>query len=645
MIPGMWQSMPKRSCAGGVRRILFRTGASLAVLAAAAGLAGSAQAISLAEAVRSALQTNPDIGIVAENKRAVEYELEQAEGQYYPVIDYTGQAGYEATRDGTTFSRGEGEGSFGMPTYQSGLTLTQLLFDGRATDADVARQESRVISATRRVRETSEFIGQDAIEAYLESLRQRELAAIAEENVRIHELTLELVEQKAAGGAATTADVQQAESRLAAAQATLTEAEARLRDADATYVRVIGESPKELVRPVPPTWALPSTLEDAVALALRNNPTIAVTRADLETTRQEFRAGKSAFWPTVNLELNSNAARNEDGSRGADLSASALVTVSYNLYRGGRDYNRVQELIHRIGESRQRHNRAVRLTEEEMRIGWNALTSSRDRLAAQRREVEANDRVRETYRQQFDVGGRNLLELLDAENELFIAKGNLVTTEFLELFSIYRILATGGILMAALDVPQIGEGRTELDPLPPEGVDLERSFGIGGGPSGVPGDVLDPDLDPLGPLDPSAPLAPLDPNAELQPLDPNAPLDPLAPLDPMLDPNAPIDPALDPLAPLDPNAAIPDAGEVTAAAGVSKDGIEPIVSAEDLPPPADPTARRGEGLRVVGFADGAPAEFTEGRTGIRPIAAVEPVGPPVEVEARALSETPYGMFD
>ncbi|MBO6837504.1 MAG: TolC family outer membrane protein [Alphaproteobacteria bacterium] len=634
---------------GGIRKA-GRQMSLRAVLASAAmtlAVTTPAQAISLAEAVRSALQTNPDIGIVAENKRAVEYELDQARGQYYPVVDYTGSAGYEATRDGTSFARGEAEGSFGMPTYSSSLTLTQMIFDGRATDADVARQESRVVSATRRVRETSEFIGLDAIEAYMESLRQRELAAIAEDNVRQHELTLELVETKAAGGAATTADVQQAESRLAAAQATLTEAEARLRDADATYVRVIGESPKELVRPVPPIWALPQTLEDAVAISLRNNPTVAVTRADLETVRQEFRAGKAAFWPTVNLELNGNAARNEDGSRGADLSASALIRVNYNLYRGGRDSNRVQELIHRIGEARQRHNRALRLTEEEMRLAWNALTSSRDRLAAQRREVEANDRVRETYRQQFNVGGRNLLELLDAENELFIAKGNLVTTEFLELFSIYRILATGGVLMAALDVPQIGEGRSELDPRPPEGVNLERSFGAtsGGRPGG--GDILDPDLDPLGPLDSTQGLDPL------APLDPNAPLDPLAPLDPnasggsggTLDPNAP----LDPLAPLDPNAPLDPLAPLDPNASLDGIPVEPVVRTEALPPPTPTAQLDGPVVDANSYKSTlqGPPSFTsdDGRSaGMRSYQA-EPIGPPVSILTRAVGETPYSLFD
>lgn len=600
------------------RHLLALSGATAIIMA---GAIAPAQATSIEEAVRFALQTNPEIGIAAENKRAVELELEQAEGQLLPVIDVSAQAGYQATRDRISFGRAEGgEGSFGMPVYSSRLSLTQLLFDGRATDADIARQESRVVSASRRVRETSEFLGLDAVEAYLDSLRQRELSAIAQDNVRQHRLTLELVEQKAAGGAATTADVQQAESRLAAAEATLTEVNARLRDADFTYARVIGEEPKDLVRPSAPAWALPNTLEDAVALALRNNPTAAVTRADMETTRQEYRIAKGALWPTFELELNGNAARNEDAVRGADLNAAALLRVTYNIYRGGRDTNRIHELVHRIGETRQIHNRALRLTEEEMRISWNALVSARDRLTSQRREVDANNRVRQTYRQQFDVGGRNLLELLDAENEYFLARGNLVSTEFLEVFSIYRILATGGTLISALEVPQAGDGRTDLDPIRPEVADHQGRFLGETVPSRAPGGQMTTPTPPVAA--PTPPVGVIDPSAPLDPLAPRVPQGSRAPLDPLA-----------PVESLDPNAVLPKSSTDMAVA---------------TPPPArQETARLGNSNLSI-----SSGEFTQ--QGVAPPATATPVVVEVTTRqrdvvagdlSRALAATPYGMFD
>ena len=187
--------------------------------------------------------------------------------------------------------------------------------------------------------------------------------------------------------------------------------------------------------------------------------------------------------------------RNADGTRGPDSDATAQVVFSYNLYRGGADIHRRREFIARLAESRQRLNRALRLTEEGTRLSWNALISAQDRLKALRAEVSANDQVRATYRQQFDIGQRDLLDLLDSENELFISKSNMVTSEFVELFGVYRILATTGTLLSVLDVqpPKAAFGKDDKYD--------EIDNAIGGSGAGAP-------------LDPSAPAAPiLDPSA------------------------------------------------------------------------------------------------------------------------------------
>lgn len=664
---------------GGGRRFkrCWMLGAAICAMIAAGQ---DVRADGIADAVRAALQTNPDVGLTAENRRAVRYELKQAEARYLPTVDFRAATGPEYNRDNTTKAR-SGSGEW-MPKYEFGLTLSQMLFDGWATDANVARQEARDISAARRVRETSQFIGLDAVEAYLESLRQRELTALAEENVRVHEQVLQLVEVKAAGGAATVADVQQAQSRLAAAEATLTEAQTRLRDADATYSRVIGREPEGLSRPVPPYFALPPSVESAIDLALENNPTISVNQADLDVTRKEYEGTLSSFYPTVSLELAANANRNVSAVRGNDYDASALVVMRYNIFRGGEDSYRRSEFAARIGQERQRLNRTVRLTEEEMRVAYNALTSARERIVAQRREVGANAQVRATYRQQFDLGGRNLLELLDSENELFVARGNLISTEFLELFSSYRILASAGVLLTALDVPDLKEARAEQDPTEPLQIDLapgidqvippnapggapdpmekfkDSSFGSSGVTQQLP--FLDPNapvLDPNAPvLDPNAPVlnpnAPvLNPNAPV--LDPNAPvLDPNAPLlDPnasVLDPNAPV---LDPNAPvLDPNAPIlnPNA---------------PALTPRAAPAPSKPARPAPQAPKPQAVAPPAPAEpavpsapVANGAGGAvkRPAPGVEPLlvpGPGARLEGvtrddnrMAASAEPFGLF-
>ncbi len=565
------------------------TGAAL-VLCVLLGGTDVAMATTLEEAVRAALRTNPEVGVVLENRRAVSQELRQARGRLFPEISVRAARGLERTNNSTTRNRqkdGNDGAAVDLPRTDASLTIRQLLFDGFDSQAQIERQRARLNSAAQRVRETSEFVALDAVEVYLEALRQRELIAIAKENIRVHENHVALVRAKVEGGAASRADLEQAQARLATARDTLVQADGLRRDADARYQRIIGEDPIDLSRPVIPVNALPKSVDEAVALAVRFNPTIRVARSDIAIAEAELAATKSSLWPTFNIELTANTSNNGGGVRGPDTRLSALLVMNYNLYRGGADIARTREFVARLGEARQRLNQAIRQAEETTRLSWNALANARDRLVQLRAIVQANEQVREVYKKQFDIGRRTLLDLLDSENQLFLSRSNLVTSEFVEMFGVYRILASTGLLLETLDIEPAREAFTNsrraaaIEARLRQYIDKTRvhdaALGIGErgrivAPSVPEGPVLDPNA-PV--LDPNAPVSGpdggvLDPNAPV--LDPNAPvsgpdggvLDPNAPV---LDPNAPVSGpgggVLDPNVPvLDPNAPVsgPDGG-------------------------------------------------------------------------------------
>lgn len=568
-------------------------------------------AVTMEEAVRATLKTNPDIGAVVENRRAVTHELSQARSGFLPTVDFNSSTGKEFASNTTTRAReldGDDSRTTSLQTTSFGLSIRQLLFDGFDTLSQVERQEARVRSAARRVRETSEFIGQDAVEGYLESLRQRELIAIGEENVRAHEIFLELVRARVAGGAAGRAEEEQAQQRLAAARDAVSQADGLRRDADARYRRIVGEEPIAMIRPNVPVDALPATVDQAIGLAIQFNPTIRVSRSDVAIAEAEMKQTKSSYWPQLSFEMNANSNRNSGGTRGQDTTVSALLVMNYNLYRGGADIARRSEFVARLAEARQRLAQTQRATDENTRVAWNALINARERLVQLRAIVKANENIRDSFKKEFDVGRRDLLDLLNAENDYFQAKGNLVSNEFVEMLGIYRILGTTGLLLAALDVEQSkdsfvsdsesvtfqnnlqkfveatpvlnfqkegqggagipGQGGPGLvPPLGPTGPVLDPLAPIQGG--GAPGvDLMSPVGTPLAPpLNPAAPVPGgqvLDPSAPLtggQVLDPSAPIgSPIAPAlnpsGPILDPNAPV---LDPTKPIVPG--VPGQGQ------------------------------------------------------------------------------------
>jgi outer membrane protein, adhesin transport system len=336
--------------------------------------------------------------------------------------------------------------------WESQLTLTQMLFDGFATQSEVDRQLGRISSAAYRVAEAAEFIALDAVEVHLNVLRNQTLVELARENLEQHRRLLGQVVDLERQGGGSIADVHQAEARVAATQSALATAVGNLEDARALYLSVVGSPADALAESVAPAYALPESPEAAAGVAAVDSPTVKIANADIEVAKAELQGSRAGYYPSLDLELGTSANDNIDGLKGSAIDAQALLVLRYNLFRGGGDIAREREAFSRLKEGRETLRVAQRDAEEDARVAFNALTTARARVAPLSRGVEAQRATRDIYAQQFDLGQRGLLDLLDAENELFRGRSNLVTANFTELFAVYRVLAVIGTLLDTLEI-------------------------------------------------------------------------------------------------------------------------------------------------------------------------------------------------
>jgi outer membrane protein, adhesin transport system len=434
------------------RRATNRIAVGSVILAALLARSDGALATTIEDSIQAALETNPEVGVVAADREAIEQELRQARAEYLPSIDLRGALGPEYTDSPVTRAGDEEDGSETLLRAESQLTLTQMLFDGFATQSEVQRQIARIDSASHRVQEAAEFIALDAVEAHLDVLRNQALVELARENVEQHQRLLGQVRQLEDQGAGSIGDVRQAESRQAEAQNALAVALGNLRDAEAFYLAVVGAPPVDLEEDPPPVVAVPESPDAAAAAASVTSPTVQIANADIDVAEAELRGARAGYYPNLDLELGAAAGDNIDGIEGRDVSAQALLVLRYNLFRGGADIAREREAFLRIKEARQGLRVAQRDAEQEARVAYNALLTARARLDALRDGVDAQRATRDIYAQQFDLGQRGLLDLLDAENELFIDRTNLITASLTETFAIYRVLAVIGVMLDTLDI-------------------------------------------------------------------------------------------------------------------------------------------------------------------------------------------------
>jgi adhesin transport system outer membrane protein len=423
----------------------------VAVTAMALVLSAPAFAESLTEAVQSTVSNHPEVGVVSSSRKAIDQELEQANALFRPSIDFRGDAGFGWSHRWRNGTANIDDGDV-RPNAAAQLSLQQMLFDGYDASSEVDRQQNRVRSSANRVRETGELVGLDATEAYLNVLRSRQLLEIAETNLKEHRNLQSDINRRTRGGAGNRADVEQAKARVAQAEAARTQNEGNLRDAEARYNSVVGKFPGDLSRPQAPMTYMPTTEEAAVQVALTDSPTIDVREADIDVSSAELKQTAATFYPRVDLEGTASHQTDLGGVRTSKNEANLGVVMRWNLYRGGADTAREEEFRWRQAEAQSQLDVSRREVEERMRRAWAAREAARARAEQFAQQVKANEQVLSAYKKQFDAGDRTLLDVLDAQNELFVSKSNMLSAYYTALFGDYQVLAERGALLNSLSV-------------------------------------------------------------------------------------------------------------------------------------------------------------------------------------------------
>ncbi|HVL29473.1 MAG TPA: TolC family protein [Sphingomicrobium sp.] len=436
-----------------------------------------AAGIELRDAVQAALQSNPEIRQAVHNKEATQKERRQAEGLWYPRISVEASAGIRDLDSPTR--RAIDEDNNTLYPLEASVTADQLLLDMGGRNAEIRRQASRTDAAAARVEERSEYVALNVSRAYIDYVLQQRLVAIAEDNAAFHERLAGDLRTGVSQGSISIADQQQAEERLQSARARVTEAREDLETAGIQFRTLAGMPLDSVTMPPDLSQCMPGSLEDAVALARQQNPRVQESIADLSTARELIAAARSEMGPRFNLEATARAGDDVDGVNGRTTDLLGRVVMRWLIFNGGTNVANVREQQARADEAHARLFEMTRRAEEDARSAWNRMTNQ-SRLVT---ELETQSRVSDdlllSYREQFNVGRRSLLDVLDAQNTRQNVQAQAETARMAKLYAQYRVLAASNRLIECLGVqmPQAAwsdeRTRYKVNPIPAE--DLQEN--------------------------------------------------------------------------------------------------------------------------------------------------------------------------
>ncbi len=441
---------------------------SIPVSGTALPMTASAQALphfTLQEAAQAAVLKSPDVLARWHAFREASEEGGVAQGGFLPRLDLSAGAGRQKTTQkdvGTSLSYSGNELS---------LTLRQMLFDGFATSSEVKRLGKAKLVRYFELLDASENAALEAGRAYLDVVRYRSHVFLAEDNYIQHQMAYEQLKQRAESGVGKRVDVDQASSRLALADVNLTTAYANLHDVMARYVRLVGEQPAKLMfAPAQLDKAIPPSVDAALGVALKNNPALRASIENTEASQYDLEARRSAYMPRVDL-----VARRDDYSNyqdgGSRDDSRIELRLNYNLFNGGSDVARTRQYRERKNIALDLREKACRDMRQTLSIAYNDTLRLNDQISFIGLQVNLVEKTRTAYRDQFNIGQRTLLDLLNTQNEFFDARRSQVNADADLAIAYLRSYAGMGRLLETLGLKRVEvDGDTEADALAP--VDL-----------------------------------------------------------------------------------------------------------------------------------------------------------------------------
>ncbi|MGQ0598413.1 TolC family outer membrane protein [Aquabacterium sp.] len=431
---------------------------ALACMTVAYAHAQNAPAGSLADAAQKAIATNPEVTARLNALRAAANETDVARGGYYPRVDLSASVGRD--RDRITSRTPESQS---LSRNGIALSANQLLWDGQATRKEVERLGHARLTRYFEFVSATEDTALEAARAYIDVQRYRKLVALAEDNYVQHKYAFDQLQSKFKAGVGRGVDSEQANARLALADSNLTTEVANLHDVSARYLRVVGEAP---AGKQPAATGLDRGIQgangDAVNQALARHASISAAVENLRAAQAQASGKEGTYQPKVEARVRSGVGKNFDGVQDQKRDTSAEIVLNWNLYNGGSDQARVRQYSDLITQAADQRDKACRDVRQTAAIAHNDIKKLKDQLAALDRNVLAIEKARDAYRQQFDIGQLSLLDLLNAENELYTAKRSYANAESDLQLAYARVQASRNTLTSTLGLSRDEAGTQDL---------------------------------------------------------------------------------------------------------------------------------------------------------------------------------------
>jgi outer membrane protein len=421
--------------------------------------AGTASADTLREALVSTYNANPTLTGQRETLKSSDAGVAIARAAGRPQVSATVGINRDLSQSGSLRRLSNG------PYLSGGVDLSYPLFQGGTVRNNIEAAKTRVEAGRATLRAVEGDVFTEAVSAYMDVIRDRAIVELNANNVKVLDTNLQATRDRFEIGDVTRTDVAQSEARLSLQRSELLEAQARLTTSEENYRRVIGKRPDAL-QPPPPLPPFPATSDQAVQIALANNPDLIAVTRQAEASGYDVRSVRGTRLPTVSAVASGDYINTMSGDTGGAPRSGTATSIGVQgripLYQGGLPAARIRQAQALEGENLERRVATERAVVANTRSAFATYKAATDAIASNQVAVSANELALEGARAENSVGTRTILDVLNAEQELLNSQVALVTARRDQYVAGFQLLNA----MGQAEADDLGlEGGPLYDPL------------------------------------------------------------------------------------------------------------------------------------------------------------------------------------
>ncbi|MGB5793409.1 TolC family protein [Poseidonibacter sp.] len=389
-----------------------------------------------------------------------ELKLKNALAGYYPTLNFEYTLSRTRSLPGTDEKRFK---FYNNKNYE--FVMRQNLYSGGATYYEIySVQKTRDVTQNQYIIVLNEEI-KKAIKAYFGVVFANRSVMVNERNIKKLNKIMEIATIKYDSGALSLGDITSIKASAANAKTKLLKVKSKFLEALRYYEYIAGT---KFIKTLPyeKDFDIDITdFEDLYSRALVQNKNLINYYRSIESQKYKLKASHSAFKPKVDFELSYDNVLDKEDFEDRETNVTGQVRLSYNLYNGGRDKNKLLKINSEIRDLNYRVNEEIKKLKWNLSKLYTSVLSVKEALKSNVVEIQASRKMVKAYWEAFELGEQDLQVLLTGQRQLNTAELDLVKYEETYINSFFNILELSGDLSSFFDV----------DPENPKFIDFSKS--------------------------------------------------------------------------------------------------------------------------------------------------------------------------